>query len=126
MPPAGVTRTGVIRARLVLYIGSALLGGLIPLLVLCGTQLTLMLVMLSGWTLLPLLSLALPLQATRRGLHPFEAFWPPVVCYALGWLAMRLPPPGMPMLVAIVVALLSASAGQELRRRKKTAPSKHL
>jgi len=110
MPPAGVARTGVIRARLVL----------------CGTQLALMLVMLSGWTLLPILSLALPLQATRRGLHPFEAFWPPVVCYALGWLAMRLPPPGMPILVAIVVALLSASAGQELRRRKKTAPSKHL
>lgn len=115
MPAAGV-RQGRRKARLVLYTGSVLLGLVVPGLSLWDSDTALALMMLSGWTLLPAAALLLPLYAARRGIGAFEAWWPPVVCYALGWLSLRLPPPGIPMLLGLM-GILSASAGQELRKR---------
>lgn len=106
-------------ARLVLYVGSVLPGLLVPALSLWQSETALALMMLLGWTLLPALALLLPLYATRHGVSTFEAIWPPVVCYALGWLALRLMPPGGPVLTGIILSLLGASAGQEWRRRRE-------
>lgn len=116
MPRAGIAgRRG---PRLLLYGGGALPALVLPLLWAWGTESALALMLLTGWTLLPALAVALPLLAARRGLHPLEAFWPPAAGYALGWLSLRLPPPGVPLLIGAAAGLLAASAGQELLRRR--------
>ena len=105
-------------ARLVLYGGSVLLGLVPPVLSLWDSVTSLALMMLSAWTVHLAAAVLLQLYAARRGVSAFEACWPPVVCYAVGWLALRLLPPGVPVLLGLALGILGASAGQELHKRR--------
>lgn len=70
------------------------------------------------WVLCPLLSLLVPAWAARRGVPALLACVLPTLGY-LGLLLHRMTPEPWVLAVSLVVAILSASYGQERRKQAK-------
>lgn len=73
------------------------------------------------WGAIPLAGAVTAFFAVKLGLNAFAAFWlPPVMQTAAHWLISGMPPlsAGMPM-VAALVSVVGAAAGEEWTRRQK-------
>lgn len=72
------------------------------------------------WVLLPGWGAFLAYCAVRRGLHHYAAWEiPPVMLVGIHWLLTGAPPENAGMaLLTVVLAMLAASAGEEVNRRR--------
>jgi hypothetical protein len=73
------------------------------------------------WGVIPLAGAVTAFFAVRLGLNAYAAFWlPPVMQTAAHWLISGMPPlsAGMPMIAALV-SIVGAAAGEEWTRRQK-------
>lgn len=67
--------------------------------------------------LVPLECLLLPLLAARKGLTPYAAFFPPLVCIGLALVVLRLAPPVWVLPLCFFLSLVGSNIGQELYQR---------
>ncbi|MHC1786643.1 MAG: hypothetical protein AB9880_06260 [Christensenellales bacterium] len=115
MPDAGLSRRG---AYAILAGGSLLMGAAAPLLALWGHELSPALMVLSVWTLLPLVSFFLPLLCSMRGCEPYLCFFPPGLLTFFSWLALRLPLPGLSLALSLLLGVIGGAWGAERCRRR--------
>ena len=103
-----------------LLLGSLGLGVTLSLTLLKGNGvIALGLAVILSWTLAPLVSLFVPLYASRHGAEAMLSFSPPGLMLWLGWLALRMWAPRWSVALCLGLGLIGANIGAEHRRRAK-------
>ena len=105
---------------LLLEIALCLLCALIPrLLALWPQDVALVLAWCFSHMLYPACALFTPLMSARKGTEPFLCALPPFLIYLPVWLLFGLNPPAVPAILSLVLAVLGANIGAEIRKRSK-------
>ncbi len=101
-----------------LLLSALLMGALAPLLRLMDSELGAALMTVSAWTLLPLLSLFVPLYCCARGCEKYLAFFPHALFTYAGWLLLRLPMPPFTALASLLLGILGSVTGEQMYLRR--------
>ena len=73
--------------------------------------------LLLSWVLYPVLSFLLPMWAAKHGASVFFCALPPFCIYLSAWLITGLTPPAVPCILTLVLAVIGACTGDEIRKR---------